>query len=293
MTRFHHFAAIDWSGAVGERLPGIAVALCGEAGAPALVRPGHVWSRAEVLDWLLRDLPPDTLVGLDLGLSLPFADCRAFLPGWQASPADARGLWALVEQVCAADPHLGVASFIDHPAASRHFRRHGGREGDLFHLPGAAHRRGRLRVTEGEQAARLGCRPTSSFNLVGAAQVGKASLSGMRLLQRLPPTLPVWPLDPLPDAGSVVVEIYTAIPALAAGRLAGRAKMRSMEQLNTAVTALGSAPVPGSGPISDHAADALLAAAWLRVAAEQAHLWHPPALTPDLARTEGWTFGVP
>ena len=54
MTRsFRRFAAIDWSGAVGERHKGIAVALCA-AGveAPALVRPGHRWSRREVLDWL-------------------------------------------------------------------------------------------------------------------------------------------------------------------------------------------------------------------------------------------------
>ncbi|WP_121118447.1 hypothetical protein [Croceibacterium ferulae] len=293
MSRFTHFAAIDWSGAAGERQPGIAVALCGLAGAPAPVRPGHIWSRAEVLDWLLAELPADTLVGLDLGLSLPSADCGAFFPGWAASPPDARALWALVDRVCAGDPHLGVGSFVDHPEASRHFRRHGGREGDRFHLPGTAHRRGRLRVTEGAQASVLGCRPTSNFNLVGAAQVGKASLAGMRLLHRLAGRLPVWPVDPLPAAGSVVVEIYTAIPAIAAGRSAGRAKMREMVALNDALAMLGSPPVPGSGAITDHAADALLAAAWLRLAAERPELWCPPALTPQLAATEGWTFGVP
>ena len=71
--RFRHFAAIDWSGAVGERQRGIAVALVSGAGeAPQLVRPGHIWSRAEVLHWLLTDLPPDTLVGMDLGAALPF-----------------------------------------------------------------------------------------------------------------------------------------------------------------------------------------------------------------------------
>jgi len=62
---FRHFAAIDWSGATGERHAGIAVAIChpGHA-APALVRPGHRWSRAEVLDWLLHDLPPPAPVTL-------------------------------------------------------------------------------------------------------------------------------------------------------------------------------------------------------------------------------------
>lgn len=293
MTRFTNFAAIDWSGAAGERQRGIAVALCGADGAPALVLPGHLWSRSEVLDWLLTGLPADTLVGLDLGLSLPFADCGSFFPGWAGSPPDARSVWALVDRLCAADPHLAVASFVDHPQASRYFRRHGAREGDRFHLPGTAHRRGRLRVTEGAQASVLGCRPTSNFNLVGAAQVGKASLSGMRLLHRLAGRLPVWPVDPLPATGSAVAEIYTAIPAIAGGRSAWRAKMREVAALNDALAVLGSPPVPGSGPITDHAADALLAAAWLRLVAGQAALWHPPALTPHLAATEGWTFGVP
>ncbi|WP_347303165.1 hypothetical protein V5740_00640 [Croceibacterium sp. TMG7-5b_MA50] len=293
MSRFRHFAAIDWSGAAGERQGGIAVALAGADGAPALLRPGHRWSRIEVLDWLVADLPPATLVGLDLGISLPFADCGAFFPGWRDSPPDARALWTLVEAICANEPHLGVGSFVDHPEASRHFRRVGGREGDLFHLPGTGHRRGRLRVTEGAQADRLGCRPTSNFNLVGAAQVGKASLAGMRLLHRLPPSLPVWPVDPLPTAGSVVVEIYTAIPALAAGRTTGRSKMRDMAALNAALLEFDSPPIPATGPVTDHAADALLAAAWLRQAADDPALWHPPAMSPHLAATEGWTFGVP
>ena len=38
----------------------------------------------------------------------------------------------------------------------------------------------------------------------------------MRLLYRLAGRLPVWPVDPLPAEGSVVVEIYTTIAALAA-----------------------------------------------------------------------------
>ena len=62
-NRFKHFAAIDWSGAAGERHAGIALAICpsGDA-APKLSRPGHRWSRGEVLDWLLGDLPPDALI---------------------------------------------------------------------------------------------------------------------------------------------------------------------------------------------------------------------------------------
>lgn len=292
MSRFEHFAAIDWSGAAGERHRGIALAICSaDGGAPRPVRRGHRWSRQEVLDWLVGAMPGNTLVGLDLGISLPFADCGAFFPGWADSPADARALWALVDALCAGDPHLGVASFVDHGEASRYFRRHGGREGRQFHHLDAAHRRGRFRVTELAQE-RMGCKPYSNFNLVGAAQVGKSSLSGMRVLHRLDGRLPVWPIDPLPRAGSVLVEIYTSLAAIAAGRTASNSKMRSFADLNQALAVLGSPGVPGSGPIDDHSADALLTAAWLRNVASRAELWSPPALAPAIARTEGWTFGA-
>ena len=289
MSRFRHYVAIDWSGAAGERHKGIAVAVADAAGGPPVLAR-HQWSREDILA-LLRDLPPDTLAGLDLGLSLPFADCGAFFPGWAESPPDARALWALVERLSAADPHLGAQGFVDHPQASRFFRRHGGREGAAFRCDDAAHGRGRFRVTEVEQA-RMGCKPYSNFNLVGAAQVGKSSLTGMRVLHALGGAVPVWPVDPLPESGSVVVEIYTTIAAMAAGRSPGRAKMRSYEALNEALAALGSPPVAGTGALDDHATDALLAAAWLRTIAHRPELWSPAKMTPEIARTEGWTFGV-
>ncbi|MEO6091433.1 MAG: hypothetical protein ABIT04_10415 [Novosphingobium sp.] len=290
--RFHHFAAIDWSGAAGERQAGIALAICdADGGAPWLVRPGHRWSRGEVLGWLLGDMPADTLVGLDLGASLPFVDHAAFFPGWAESPSDAKALWALVEAICANDPHLGATSLVDHPQLSAFFRRHGGREGALFGKGGAPGGQGRFRVTEAAQAA-MGCRPTSNFNLVGAAQVGKSSLTGMRVLHRLAGRLPVWPFDPLPDTGSVVVEIYTSLAAIAAGRRAGRSKMRDAGDLTAALAALGSPPALADAPVSDHAADALLTATWLRVVADDPELWSPPALTTEIARAEGWTFGA-
>lgn len=292
MNRFRHFAAVDWSGAAGERQRGIAVAICGEGDeAPRLVRPDRAWSRAEVLEWLADHLPEATLAGLDLGMSLPFTDRGAFFPGWSLSPPDARALWALVDAICEEDDHLAATSFVDHPEASRFFRRHGGREGDLFGAEGLPGGRGRFRVTEHAQRA-VGCNPYSNFNLVGAAQVGKSSLTGMRVLHRLAGRLPVWPVDPVPQGSSAVVEIYTSIAAIHAGRRAGRTKLRSVEELNHALAALGSRPVSGSGMLDDHRCDALLTAAWLRRAAPREDYWRPPGMTPHIATTEGWTFGA-
>ncbi len=286
--RFRHFAAIDWSGAVGPRQRGIALAICASGNAvPEIVRPGHVWSRGEALDWIAGEMPDDTLVGLDLGPSLPFADRGAFFPGWDESPADARGLWALIDRICVNDEHLSASSFVDHPEAARHFRRHGGRTGDLFGTGP-----GRMRVTEDAQRAQ-GLNPYSNLNLVGAAQVGKSSLTGMRVLHRLQGIVPIWPFDEDPGAGSLLVEIYTSLAALAAGRAHGRTKMRTVESLNDALTspAITSLPHRGTGAIDDHKSDAILTAAWLRRVAHDPKLWMPAGIE-KIRDTEGWTFGV-
>jgi hypothetical protein len=284
--RFAHFVAIDWSGAVGSRQPGIAVALCRQGNdAPFLIRPGHIWSRQEVLDWLLNDMPDDTLIGLDLSPAFPFADFRAYFPGWADSPKNACDLWALVDAACNDDPHLAASSFVDHPEASRYFRRHGGRTGDRF---GSG--RGRLRVVEERQRAH-GLSPYSCFNLVGAAQVGKSSLTGMRVLNRLAGRIPVWPFDQLPESGSVIVEIYTSLAARHAGLRAGLSKMRDAASLDAALNNLGSERHTVLHRYTDHATDAILSAAWLRKVGHDPALWTPDGLDA-VAETEGWTFGV-
>ena len=293
MSRFSHFLAVDWSGAKGPRQKGIALAVAlAEGGPPVLLTPPDPrgWARSEVLA-LLLDLPGATLVGLDLGISLPHADAGAFFPGWDASPADARGLWALVDTLCACSPHLEAGCFLAHAEASRYFRHGAGVQGDRFLLPGATSREGRFRVAEAAQRLQ-GVRPVSNFNLVGAAQVGKSSLTGMRMLNRLAGRVPVWPVDPLPETGSVITEIYTSMAARLGGVTGTATKLRSIETLNNALGALGSPPVAGAGAIDDHASDALLTAAWLRKVHGDRDLWHPPSLTPEIARTEGWTFGA-
>ncbi len=290
-SRFDHFLAIDWSGAKGKRHKGIALAICDAAGgAPVLVDPGAGWSREDVLT-VLQDLPPDTLVGMDLGIALPFADCDAYFPGLEDGPQDAKALWTFIDRLCRDDEDLAANSFVDHPRLAPYYRRQGLAEGAMFRCDNADHGRGRFRAAEHAQAA-MGLKPYSNLNLVGAAQVGKSSLTGMRLLHRLGGRVPVWPIDPLPPDGSVITEIYTTLAAMQAGRSPARAKMRDYSELNDALGVIGSPPAQGSGPIDDHSADALITAAWLRSAAQRPENWEPAGLTPKIAQTEGWTFGA-
>jgi hypothetical protein len=279
---FARFAAIDWSGAKGRRHKGIAVAIC-DAGdkAPRLVRPAHVWSRSDVLDWLLdtaREAP--TLYGFDFSYAPPIAERGAYFPGETAPPADARSLWAYVDRLCD-DADLGAASFME-----RHHRRHfyfgaadGVKASFLHH-----------RVCEHAFNATGGGKASTLYDAVGAAQVAKASYAGMRLLHRLEGRVPVWPMDPVPAEGSLVVEIYTRVFIRLAG-LSGR-KVRTRADLNLALRGLGSRATRLAADPNDHETDVLIAAAGLRAIAADPLYWHPPQLTAELARTEGWTFGV-
>lgn len=290
MRRFTRFACIDWSGAAGPWQRGIAIAIC-EAGdaAPTLVAPpGRHWSRQAALDWLRDRADANLLIGIDFSPALPFDPVDGYLPGVPHGPHDARSLWRYVDRLCMHDPHLAAGSFVRHPEIGRLFRV-GAETGDRFAHP--HDRNGRLRIAERHPDCG---RPSSCFNLVGASQVGLSSLTGMRVLHRLGGRIPVWPFQPPPAAGALIVEIYTSMAAVAAGRRRGASKMRSVAALDAALVGpmIASAPIGGDGAIDDHRSDALLTAAWLRRIADRDALWSPPALTPALAATEGWTFGL-
>ena len=281
--RFTRFAAIDWSGAKGHSHPGIALAMC-EAGdaAPKLVTPpGRHWSRADIRDWILSHAAEPLLIGFDMSFCAPILDRGAYLPG-ESTATDARAFWAYVDRQ-SDDEDLGAAGFLD------------SRRGRHFYL-GAADgpKAGFMHFRRCEQHfnASGGGKVTTVYDAIGAAQVAKASFAGMRLLHALDGRVTIWPFDPVPAAGAVVVEIYTAIAARAAGLRKGRSKLRHAQALDTALAALGSRPHVPLARYDDHSTDAILTAAWLRANARRTDLWSPPALTPQIARTEGWTFGI-
>lgn len=292
--RFAQFACLDWSGEAVARPKGIAMAISGTAGAaPELQCRAGGWSRQAVLDWLIDRAreQADLLIGVDFSAALPFLDRGAYFPGWPDSPPDARALWAQVDALCTADPHLAATSLTAHAETARHFRQSREREtitGDLF-----GDGLGRLRQVEQICRADGHGNAISCFNLIGAAQVGKSSLTGMRLLHRLGGAIPVWPFDPIPAKGPMIVEIYTSIAARIAGLPRGRSKMRDAASLAAGLATFDLPPPPALDRYDDHSTDAILTAAWLGRAAADPNLWQPPLLTREIAAVEGWTFGVP
>jgi hypothetical protein len=283
MSHFTRFAAIDWSGAKGSKHKGIAVALC-EAGsaAPVLIAPSAgVWSRSAARDWIIAQAGEPILIGMDFSFSAPWVKRSAYLPGSDA-PDSARAFWRWIDLLCD-DEDLGAASLIE-----QHQRRHfylgaaDGTKADFLHW----------RACEAQYNAQGGGKASTVYDAIGAAQVAKASFAGMRLLNAVGAHLPIWPFDPQATSGGQLVEIYTTIAARAAGIPKGRSKMRDGGTLDDALAVLGSKRHNRLIRYDDHATDAILTAAWIRANAANPNLWQPQGLSPIIARTEGWTFGI-
>ena len=282
MRRFAAFVAIDWSGAKGSRHKGIAIAEARGEAAPRLIRPGHIWSRQGVLDWLLKRAAKEpTLFGFDFSFAPPIIEIGEYLPGEPGVPRTAREFWAYVESRCD-DADLGAASFLE-VAHRRHF---------YFGIAdGVKADFVRFRQCDARLNAQGGRKTASAYDAIGAAQVAKASFSGMRFLHRLDGKVAIWPMDPLPEHGSAVVEIYTRIYLRRAG-LTG-AKLRTRADLNRALKGLWGVPARLRLEPNDHQTDALVTAAGMRqIALTEPRAFDPQGLTPEIARSEGWTFGV-
>jgi hypothetical protein len=282
VRRFAAYVAIDWSGAKGKRHKGIAIAEARGDAAPRLVRPGHVWSRAEVLAWLLRQAEKEpALFGFDFSFAPPIIERGEYLPGEAHVPATAREFWGYVDSRCD-DEDLGAASFLE-IAHRRHFYFGiaDGVKAGFMHF----------RQCDARLNAQGGRKTASAYDAIGAAQVAKASFSGMRFLHQLDGKVAIWPMHPLPEHGSAVVEIYTRIYLRRAG-LTGT-KLRSLAALNEALRALGSRPVQLTFEPNDHQTDALVTAAGMRqLAVHEQRAFDPEGLTSQIARAEGWTFGL-
>ena len=168
MSHFAAYVAIDWSGAKGKRHKGIAIAEAHDEAAPRLVRAGHVWSREEVLAWLLRQAAMEpTLFGFDFSFAPPLIERGEYLPGEPGVPSTAREFWSYVD-VKSGDDDLGAASFLEDTHRKHfYFGIADGVKAGFMHF----------RQCDARLNAQGGRKTASAYDAIGAAQVAKASFS--------------------------------------------------------------------------------------------------------------------
>jgi hypothetical protein len=246
--------------------------------------PGKRWRRADFVDWMAAQAGRDErlLVGIDCAFALP-APVAAGLLGEDYTAA---ALWAYIDATCGDAADFFGGPFAQHERHAAHFWHRGSRPTGFAELH---------RATEQAcRAAGLGS-PESPLKLVGARQVGKGGLAGMRVLhaltQRLGGRFAVWPFDPVADADIVCIELYPRLFMKMAGH--GNGKIRTLAALNRNLAALAAEPYADPAEmLIDHETDALVAAAGLRFIAGDRAVWSPADLDSLAIRAEGWIFGV-
>lgn len=186
--------AIDWSGALNPNKPKRKIWAAVAVGSRLGVLLSQD-SRKAAIDWLIKQLEqPNTIAGLDFAFSMPAWFVREY------GCDKAIDFWAVAEREgkrwlkCCPYPFWGYKG-TRMPRNCELFR-------------------------ETEKAVRNPAEkaiPTSTFQLVGASQVGRGSIRGMPFLARLGRArIAVWPFDEPGREQAVVVEIY---PRLFMGNL--------------------------------------------------------------------------
>ena len=158
-----------------------------------------------------------------------------------------------------------------------------------FRLPGGPKVETTRRVTE-TAAAALGYHPDSVLNLVGGRQVGRGSIRGLPIIERLrePGDVAVWPFDPAGEASLTLIEVFPRLSLTAPGskedpptRVAQVATWRDQGLLFEGDTDYLAAASPDG-------LDAVAAALGLATLKELA----APAVPPGVLAREGWIAGV-
>lgn len=287
---FDRFVGIDWSGRE-KNYKGVTVAHCGQDGLvhPAVPATGH-WRREAVAHWIAERIGRGErlLVGFDFGFSLPWREGVGYLDG-RVDQSHMFDLWDLVHVAAngAADD-FGAAAIVD-PRFRPSYWTKGTRPAHW------ADGTSKQRQTEIAAAAGGLGRPESLFKLIGSKQVGKASLAGMLTLRRLRrlagDRLAVWPAQTPGPGQSVVVEIF---PTLFRKQVNGNVKkIREKAVLERCLAHFGCRLAWNDRlRYNDDLGDAIITAAGLSRLAAAPGVWNPSGMTAEIARREGWIFGV-
>ncbi len=289
MHNFDLFVGIDWSGAKAPvKTRAIALALAWQ-GCEAPHISGKTWSREMVADWIaaLSQKNKRTLIGIDCN----FGYSQIVGEKQFGVRYDYTDLWQAVEAANQNEPNYFAGGYWNHTQYKKHFWTDG-KMPSGFEMP--------KRLTETACGEAGHGWPESPFKLIGAKQVGKGGLAGMRmaleLKRRCGDKICIWPFEENADEANIVItEIYPRQFLRRAGW--GNQKVRTLEELNECLPKLGSDMIEEEVDVSDHESDALIAAAGLRYLCGQdkrvpENIARPPMLDRQTAQREGWIFGA-
>lgn len=287
MRNFNHYVGIDWSGAKAPKITNaIAVARCHRGKtAPTLI--ACPTSREAVAEWIIAQAQSDqrTLIGIDCNFG--YAEAVGLIQF--GHHYNYRDLWGAVNRSSHDQNNFFAGGYWQN---NPHFWTQG-KKPDGFAMP--------QRLTE-KACGQAGFGwPESPFKLIGAKQVGKGGLAGMRMAIYLKETLGAriafWPFESDCDYDAATIVMTEIYPRQFIRRAhMGHKKIRTSDALSECLNQMGSQPYT-DGAITDHITDALISAAGLRHLCGQDklipnHISQPVGLSPELAAREGWIFGI-
>lgn len=290
MQNFDQFIGVDWSGAKAPiKTKSIAVASVSKD-KDDLTLYQNIRSRRAVAEFIgdVIESETRTLIGIDCNFGYAAETLRKQINFKAAAP----DLWAKVDAVNTESPNFFAGNFWTHPKFKEDFWT----EGKMpigFKMP--------KRTTEVICANNGYGHPESPFKLIGAKQVGKGGLAGMRMVHYLQDKyddkIAVWPFndDKSCDAAKVILaEIYPRQFIMRAGM--GTQKIRNKGDLEQILKFYGMTNGNYKN-FTDHDTDALVSAAGLRYLCGMKQeipnaISNPPQMTKIAQFCEGWIFGV-
>ncbi len=288
MRNFDSFVGIDWSGAKTPSKNAIAIATCSSSGRLSIDNT-ILWTRQAAYDRLCQLIESDdrALVGMDFNFSFS----EEIGTAWLGPEYTIGSLWNLIENCNAQHENFYGGDIIEDPKFKSYFWVNGKKPADWA---------GYTRQTELACAEQGLGFPENPCKLIGPKQVGKAGLSGIRVLNALKKKygsrLAIWPFDSIDicNAAHVVfVEIY---PAFFLNKQGWKSKkIHKRDDLERFIA--GRAILEAGIAIDEHSADAIISAVglWDMCGRGDEILWDSIDLrgvSPKKLIREGWIFGV-
>ncbi|MGQ8364292.1 hypothetical protein [Glaciecola sp. 1036] len=285
---FEQVAAIDWSGAKSpQRSFAVSLAVCQANSTDAPVAIPNKMSRTDIYHWISEQIVnhKKTLVGIDCNLGYAANVVKNqfgnHMNYWQ--------LWSEIENICSAEGNFFAGKFWTHEVYGETFWTQG-KKPDWFDTKLLRRKTEHAAVSQGFGD------PESPFKLIGAKQVGKGGLAGMRVMHKLKSEfgdkIAIWPFEAglINSATVVVSENFPRTFIRKAGM--GNQKLRTLEDLNQALAYFNTRPYFTSDSINDHLTDAIIAAAGMRWVFENETPLNTELLPEESTQIEGWIFAV-